>query len=89
MRVLPPRSLRGRLTLVFSAVAALAVGAFAWALTVLVEHAVWAPLDAGLAEEATTLAALVDLPSDRLAEAVRTIGAEPDLGPGKFVRAAR
>jgi two-component system OmpR family sensor kinase len=81
-----PRSLRGRLTLVFSAVAALAVGAFAWALTLLVEHAVWAPLDAGLAEEATTLAALVDLPAGRLAEAVQTIGAEPDLGPGKFVR---
>ena len=81
-----PRSLRGRLTLVFSAVAALAVGAFAWALALLVERAVWAPLDAGLAEEARTLGALVDLPADRLAEAVRTIGEEEDLGPGKFVR---
>src|SRR5262249_3298090 len=56
------------------------------ALTVLVEHAVWGPLDAGLAEEATTLAALLDVPADRLAEAVRTIGEEEDLGPGKFVR---
>jgi len=81
-----PRSLRGRLTLVFSAVAALAVGVFALALTVVVEHAVWGPLDAGLAEEATTLAALLDVPADRLEEAVRTIGEEEDLGPGKFVR---
>jgi signal transduction histidine kinase len=81
-----PRSLRGRLTLVFSGVAALAVGAFAWALTVLVERAVWAPLDAGLSEEATTLVTLVDLPPDRLAAAVRTIGEEEDLGPGKFIR---
>jgi len=72
---------------VFSAAAALGVGAFAWALTLLVEHAVWAPLDAGLAEEATTLGALLDLPSRRLEEAVRAIGDEEDLGPGKFVRA--
>ncbi len=81
-----PRSLRGRLTLVFSGVAALGVGAFAWALTQLVEHAVWAPLDAGLAEEATTLGRLVDLPAARLEEAVRAMGEEEDLGPGKFVR---
>jgi len=81
-----PRSLRGRLTLVFSLVATVAVGAFALALSLLVEHAVWAPLDAGLAEEATTLGALVDLPAERLAAAVRAIGEEEDLGPGKFVR---
>ena len=80
-----PRSLRGRLTLVFSATAALAVGAFAWALSLLVERAVWAPLDAGLAEEVTTLGTLVDLPSDRLEATVRVIGEEEDLGPGKFV----
>ncbi len=81
-----PRSLRGRLTLVFALVAALAVGGFAWALMVLVDRAVWAPLDAGLAEEATTLGALVDLPASRLEAAVRVIGEEEDLGPGKFVR---
>jgi signal transduction histidine kinase len=85
MNVLP-RSLRGRLTLVFSAVAALAVGGFAWALVVLVERAVWAPLDAGLTEEAMTLGAFVDLPVPRLEAAVRAIGEEEDLGPGKFVR---
>jgi signal transduction histidine kinase len=81
-----PRSLRGRLTLVFSLVAAVAVGAFALALSLLVERAVWAPLDAGLVEEATTLSALVDLPAGRLEAAVRAIGEEEDLGPGKFVR---
>jgi len=81
-----PRSLRGRLTLVFSTVAALAVGAFAWALMVLVERAVWGPIDASLAEEATTLAALVDLPAPRLEATVRAIGEEEDIGPGKFVR---
>src|SRR5262245_63535087 len=81
-----PRSLRGRLPLVFSATAEIAVGAFAWALSLLVERAVWAPLDAGLAEEATTLGALVDLPADRLEATVRVIGEEEDLGPGKFVR---
>jgi signal transduction histidine kinase len=81
-----PRSLRGRLTLVFSTVAALAVGAFAWALIVLVERAVWGPIDASLGEEATTLGALVDLPAPRLEATVRAIGKEEDLGPGKFVR---
>jgi len=81
-----PRSLRGRLTLVFSAVAALAVGAFAWALMLLVERVVWGPLDAGLVEEAETLAALGTLSPERLEETVRYIGEEEDLGPGKFVR---
>ena len=81
-----PRSLRGRLTIVFSAVAALAVGAFAWALMLLVERAVWGPLDAGLTEEATTLGALGTLAPERLQETVRSIGEEEDLGPGKFVR---
>ena len=81
-----PRSLRGRLTLVFSAVAALAVGAFAWALMLLVERVVWGPLDAGLTEEAMTLGALSTLTPERLEETVRSIGEEEDLGPGKFVR---
>jgi signal transduction histidine kinase len=81
-----PRSLRGRLTLVFSAVAALLVGAFAWVLLLLVHDAVWKPLDASLAEEASTLATLTNLPPDRLGDAIRALGAEQDLGPGKFVR---
>ena len=62
-----PRSLRGRLTLVFSAIATLLVGAFAWVLVVLVRDAVWDPLDASLSEEASTLATFVNLPADRLA----------------------
>src|SRR5262249_39540468 len=81
----PPHSLRGRLTLAFSAVTALAVGGVACALALLVERAVWAPLDAGLAEEATMLAALGDLHPDQLAKTVHSIGEEQDLGPGKFV----
>src|SRR5262245_64541724 len=81
----PPHSLRGRLTLAFSAVTALAVGGVACALALLVERSVWAPLDAGLAEEATTLVALGDLHPDQLAETVRSIAEEQDLGAGKFV----
>ncbi|HKA28947.1 MAG TPA: ATP-binding protein [Candidatus Binatia bacterium] len=85
MRLLP-RSLRGRLTLVFSAVAALLVSAFAWALVLLVHDAVWDPLDASLTEEASTLATFSNLPPDRLEQTIRTVGEEQDLGPGKFVR---
>ena len=81
-----PRSLRGRLTLVFSAIAALLVGAFAWVLVVLVRDVVWDPLDASLSEEASTLATFVNLPADRLAQTIRALGEEEDLGPGKFVR---
>jgi signal transduction histidine kinase len=81
-----PRSLRGRLTLVFSAVAALLVSAFAWVLILFVHDAVWGPLDASLGEEAETLATFTNLPPDRLGEAIRALGREQDLGPGKFVR---
>lgn len=81
-----PRSLRGRLTLVFSAVAALLVGAFAWVLVLLVHDAVWNPLDASLAEEASTLATFSNLPADRLAQTIHALGEEQDLGPGKFIR---
>jgi signal transduction histidine kinase len=83
-----PSSLKARLTLAFSLIALAGVGGFATALAFLVERAVWAPLDGGLAEEATTLGTLVDLPPDRLAEIVREIGLEGDLGPGKFIRVA-
>src|SRR5262249_54367709 len=61
-------------------------GALALALGVLVERAVGGPPGAGPAGEAPTVAALLVFPADRLAEAVRTIGEEEDLGPGKFVR---
>jgi signal transduction histidine kinase len=83
-----PRSLRTRLTLAFALTALIGVGGAFGALAFLVEHAVWAPLDAGLQEEADTLARLVDLPHDRLLDTVRDFGAETDLGPGKFVRVA-
>ncbi len=85
---LAPRSLRARLALASLAFATVAVGAFAVGLAVVVEHAVWGPLDAGLLEEATTLAVLADLPASQLHETVREIGLEEDLGPGKFVRVA-
>jgi signal transduction histidine kinase len=81
-----PRSLRVRLTLAFLLVAALAVAAAAAALVLLVEQATLGTMDAMLLEEATTVARLADLPDERLAAAVRAIGAETDLGPGKFVR---
>ena len=83
-----PSSLKARLTLAFGLIALAGVGGFATALAFLVERAVWAPLDGGLAEEATTLSTLVDLPRDRLGDIVREIGLEADLGPGKFVRIA-
>lgn len=81
-----PRSLRGRLTLAFTLLATAGVGASAYALAVLVEQVVWGPLDAGLVEEATTLAGLADLDPRLVAETVRHIGREGDLGPHKFLR---
>jgi signal transduction histidine kinase len=81
-----PRSLRTRLTLAFALMALVAVGGSFSGLAILVEHAVWAPLDAGLEEEADSLVKLIDLPLDRLAETVHEFGAETDLGSGKFVR---
>jgi signal transduction histidine kinase len=81
-----PRSLRGRLTLVFTAVAGVLVSAFAWVLILFVHDAVWGPLDARLGEEAETLAMFTTLPEPRLEDAVSAVGEEQDLGPGKFVR---
>jgi hypothetical protein len=57
-----------------------------WVLVLLVRDAVWDPLDASLSEEASTLATFVNLPADRLAQTIRALGEEQDLGPGKFVR---
>jgi signal transduction histidine kinase len=82
-----PRSLRGRLTLVFTAVAAAVVLAIAAGMAVLIEHAVWAPLDAALEEEAETLVSIGKLGgSGNLDRSVAHVGAEPDLGGGKFIR---
>lgn len=83
-----PHSLRTRLTLAFAVMALVAVGGSFSALALLVEHAVWGPLDASLEEEVDTLVRLIDLPHDRLVETVRELGEETDLGPGKFVRVA-
>ncbi|HEV7734260.1 MAG TPA: HAMP domain-containing sensor histidine kinase [Candidatus Binatia bacterium] len=80
------RSLRGRLTLAFAATAFVAVGLSAVAIALMVEHALWAPIDAGLVEEASTLTTLLDIPHEHLLETVHALGAEDDLGPGKFVR---
>lgn len=82
------RSLRGRLTLAFAATAFVAVGLSAVAIALMVEHALWAPIDAGLVEEASTLSTLLDIPRENLRETVHALGTEDDLGPGKFVRVA-
>jgi signal transduction histidine kinase len=79
------RSLRVRLTAAFLLFAGAAIAAAAVAALLLVEQATLGRLDAQMAEEAATLAALVDLPSERLLDTVREIGGESDMGPGKFV----
>lgn len=84
----PWRSLRVRLTSAFLLLAVSAVAVAAVAAVLFVEQATLGTVDAMLLEEATTLASLVDLPNDRLLTAVREIGSETDLGPGKFVSVA-
>jgi signal transduction histidine kinase len=79
------RSLRVRLTAAFLVFGAAAITVAAVAGVLLVEQATLGRLDAQMAEEAATLASLIDLPTDRLLAAVRAIGSEADMGPGKFV----
>ena len=88
-----PRSLRWRLTLAFTGVAGAAVLAASVGAVILVEYAVWGPIDAALTEEAETLTQLGDpARAADLAGAVARIGSEPDFagrrdfGGGKFVR---
>jgi signal transduction histidine kinase len=82
-----PRSLRWQLTLSFTGVAALVTFGVAVGIAVLTEHAVWAPLDAALQEEADTLAGLRSLDrGEDFDAAVIRIGTETDFGPGKFIR---
>ncbi|TMB15185.1 MAG: HAMP domain-containing histidine kinase, partial [Deltaproteobacteria bacterium] len=82
-----PRSLRWRLTLAFTAVAGVAVLAASVGAVILVEHAVWDPIDAALAEEAETLAVLGDAAgSGDFSRAVARVGGEREFGGGKFVR---
>ena len=82
-----PRSLRWRLTLAFAAIAGVAVLAASVGAIVLVEHAVWDPIDARLAEEAETLAVIGDAAgSGDYSRAVARVGSERDFGGRKFVR---
>jgi signal transduction histidine kinase len=83
------RSLRVRLTASFLLLAGIVIGVAAAALVRLVEQTVLGTLDAAMVEEAETLATLTDLPADRLAEEVRDVGREKDLGAQKFVRVVR
>jgi two-component system, OmpR family, sensor kinase len=83
------RSLRVRLTLAFSLLAAITVGAAAAATILLLRAVILDQLDTVLLEEATTLASLAQLPDEQLSAAVREIGAELDLGEQKFVSVRR
>jgi signal transduction histidine kinase len=82
-----PRSLRWRLTRGFSGIAAVVVVAAAMGMLILVERAVWDPLDAAIEEEAETLAGIQNIaPAEELARAVARIGSEIEPGPGKVIR---
>jgi len=82
-----PRSLRWRLTLAFTAVAGVAVLAASVGAIILVERAVWDPIDAALAEEGETLTELGDAASaGDFSRAVARVAAERGFGDGKFVR---
>ena len=78
-----PRSLRGQLILTFTGVTAVVLLAAAVSTSLLLEHAVWGPLDAALGEELETLA---EMPPQDFAAAVARVGGETDLGGEKFIR---
>lgn len=78
------RSLRAELTAAFAVLAVVALVLAAITTVRLVEYGALGTVDALLVEEATTLAALVDIPPDRLGTVIREIGAETDIGPAKF-----
>ena len=85
-----PRSLRSRLTQLFIGVAGGTVLLAAISMGVLVEHAVWAPLDAELGEEAETVCSLFEAGAlDDVREAASAMAGEHTPGPGKFVRVSR
>ena len=79
-----PRSLRGRLTLVFVALAGATVALAAVGIYRQVELAMWSHIDSALGEEADLLATV---PRDErdLGQLVEVMAAERDLGPRKFV----
>ena len=84
------RSLRARLIAVFLAISGAAILGTALLMNSIVDHVVWVPLDAELAEEAETLCTLFG--AGHLAgmqAAVSAIATERHHGPGKFVRMLR
>lgn len=81
-----PSSLRGRLTAVFAGSAGLLVVAAAFSTEALIEQAFWAALDGALAEEAETLASILEVGRlEEIPKLVARIEAEREPGPGKFV----
>jgi two-component system OmpR family sensor kinase len=83
------RSLRIRLTLAFSLLAAVTVGVAAADTILLLRAMILSHLDTVLLEEATTLALFAELADEQLLAAVRDIGAERELGEKKFVSVRR
>jgi len=82
-----PRSLRWQLMLVFTGIAAVVVVAAAVGMLILIEQAVWGPLDAAIEEEAETLARIRNIaPVEDLQRAVANVGSEAAPGPGKLIR---
>lgn len=89
------RSLRARLVLLFVVLAGAAVTLAGAGMIVLLDRAVWGTLDAALEEEAHTILVLaaksdsdereVGPGAEELQELVSRIGAERDLGEGKFI----
>ncbi|HJQ83141.1 MAG TPA: HAMP domain-containing sensor histidine kinase [Candidatus Binatia bacterium] len=84
-----PRSLRVRLTAFFVGGAAVTLLAASLVMNVLVERAVWGPVDAELEEEAETLCMLARTASaDELQRTAAGMAREPTPGSPKFVRVA-
>jgi len=81
-----PRSLRWQLMLAFTGIVALVVLAAALGMAMLIEHAVWAPLDAALQEEAETLTQLRAIGRVDFLGAVAREAGDHELGAGKFIR---
>jgi signal transduction histidine kinase len=84
------RSLRARLTALFLIMSGAAILGAALLMNSVVDHAVWGPLDAELAEEAETLCTLVSAGHlEGMQSAVAAIATEKHHGAGKFVRVLR
>ena len=79
------RSLRTQLVLGFAALASFVVLAAGLSTAALIRHAVWAPLDAALEEEAETLNQAAGS-SGSLSTVAARVGSETNLGAGKFIR---